>query len=108
MEIIVVTRFETVLNVVIDEEFFITGRISPIGELSLSLQLKYIITTNMQDKRHAIVKLKEAFTPRDSLGKMGVKKKIKHKIIPDFCSKNSEKLIAKKCLFPHNALLKTA
>ena len=60
----------------------------------------------MQDNKQAKLKLKLAFSPRLKLVSIGVLNKITHRIILIICSKNSVKLIAKKCLFPQSALLK--
>ena len=67
-----------------------------------------MIITNMKDKTQAIVRLKLTFSPSERPGRIGVKKRTKHKIILTICSKNSVKLIAKKCLFPQRELLKIA
>ena len=62
----------------------------------------------MQERKHAIVRLKLAFSPKERLGKIGKKKRIKQRAILTICSKNSVKLIAKKCLLPQSELRKIA
>ena len=60
----------------------------------------------MQEAKQAKLRLKLAFSPKLKEDRRDVLNKIKQRAILTICSKNSVKLIAKKCLFPQSELLK--